>query len=402
MAAYQLFTSQVLSGYATMTNFAPRGDCNKPMPSVSVIVPSYNHAPYLHARLESIRQQTFQDFELIVLDDASSDDSVAILQDYATRMPMQLVVNSCNSGSPFRQWQKGARLAHGKYLWIAESDDYADPRFLERVVEKLESNPTVGIAYSQSMIVDEEGNERGTWERVLAGVDREHWREDYVLSGDEECGRYLLFANTIPNASGVVLRRDVFLGQVERMPRMRLCGDWLLWARILSVSDVAFVSEALNYHREHQSTVRRTMRLGNHFAEYTIVWKFIARHFRGNAEVQARLRKAIEIGWSFLQRQLTPEDDWKWFRPVGARLRAISPEIYRKVHAEFKEHRRWHDKPFELNLGLRSFVRRLRSFGATFRASGENVAPDAKMTTSEVAAADSPQPADASTAKVLS
>jgi hypothetical protein len=214
----------------------------------------------------------------------------------------------------------------------------------------------------------------------------------------------LLFANTIPNASAVVLRREVFLGQVKRIPRMRLCGDWLLWARILSVSDVAFVSEALNYHREHHNTVRRTMRLGKHFAEYTIVWKFIARHFRGNAEVEARLRKAIDIGWSFLQRQLMAEDDWKWFRPVGARLWAISPEIYRKVHREFKAHRRWHHKPFEMNLGLRSFARRLLSLPPTVRPSSEHTL-DAKITptrVAEVARADSPQPGDASAAKVLS
>ena len=103
------------------------------MPTVSVIVPNYNHARFLPQRIESILRQTYQDFELILLDDCSTDDSRAVLSQYASEPRVRIQFNEVNSGSTFRQWNKGVRLARGKYVWIAESDDYADERLLERL-----------------------------------------------------------------------------------------------------------------------------------------------------------------------------------------------------------------------------------------------------------------------------
>ncbi len=116
------------------------------MPVVSTIVPNYNHARFLPQRLDSILAQTFKDYELIVLDDASTDNSREVLERYARQAPIQLVFNGTNSGSPFIQWRKGAELARGEYLWIAESDDYADPRLLETLAGELQRNPKVGLA----------------------------------------------------------------------------------------------------------------------------------------------------------------------------------------------------------------------------------------------------------------
>src|SRR5246127_2931841 len=105
------------------------------MPTVSVVVPNYNHARFLPERIESILRQSYQDFELILLDDCSSDDSRAILSQYADDPRVRLEFNAVNSGSTFKQWNKGVRLARGKYVWIAESDDYADERLLQRLVD---------------------------------------------------------------------------------------------------------------------------------------------------------------------------------------------------------------------------------------------------------------------------
>ena len=111
------------------------------MPTVSVIVPNYNHARFLPQRIETILRQSYQDFELLLLDDCSTDDSRAILSQYASDPRVRLEFNEMNSGSPFKQWNKGVRLARGKYVWIAESDDYADPQLLERLVAVLEADP---------------------------------------------------------------------------------------------------------------------------------------------------------------------------------------------------------------------------------------------------------------------
>ena len=96
-------------------------------PKVSVNVLNYNHAKYLRQRIDSILVQTFQDFELILLDDKSTDDSFDIIKSYQTDSHVShVVVNEYNSGNPFSQWVKGIELSKGDYVWIAESDDVAD------------------------------------------------------------------------------------------------------------------------------------------------------------------------------------------------------------------------------------------------------------------------------------
>lgn len=116
------------------------------MPTVSVIVPNYCHAPYLEQRIESILQQTFQDFELILLDDCSTDGSREILERYRNHPKVSgIFYNERNSGSPFKQWKKGLSKATGDYVWIAESDDFSSPCFLERCVRILDTRPDCSI-----------------------------------------------------------------------------------------------------------------------------------------------------------------------------------------------------------------------------------------------------------------
>src|SRR5215469_14515935 len=107
-------------------------------PRVSVVVPNYNHAQFLPKRIDSILGQSFQDFEVLLLDDCSSDDSRSILSQYANNPRVRIRLNGGNSGSPIKQWNKGVDLARGEYVWIAESDDYSHPRFLERLVAVLD------------------------------------------------------------------------------------------------------------------------------------------------------------------------------------------------------------------------------------------------------------------------
>lgn len=107
-------------------------------PLVSIIVPNYNHAAFLSERLRSILSQTFQNFELIVLDDASTDDSLAVIREQLQDHPHLVFCNATNSGQPCSQWLSGIKKASGRYIWIAESDDSCSPKFLERMVSHLE------------------------------------------------------------------------------------------------------------------------------------------------------------------------------------------------------------------------------------------------------------------------
>lgn len=226
------------------------------MPKVTVIIPNFNHARYLPRRIESVLNQTCQDFEVVYLDDASTDDSDAVFARYAEHPKVRGVFNQKNSGSPFAQWNRGVAEAAGEYVWIAEADDAADPRFLETLVAVLEQNPSVGVAYCQSWRLDGEDRVSGTWRDWTDDLDADQWTRDFVSVGHDTCERYLLFKNIIPNASAVVFRRSIFEAVGMADPTLRLSGDWLLWMQMLLRCDLAFVAEPLNYFRSHGGSVR--------------------------------------------------------------------------------------------------------------------------------------------------
>lgn len=225
-------------------------------PKVSVIVPNYNHAIYLPERLDSILAQTYNDLELLILDDASSDDSHRILMRYYGKPRVQILVNGRNSGSAFPQWNRGIFLSRGEYVWIAESDDSTDPRFLETLVPLLDENPSLGLAYCQSRLVNAEGVEAGDSLEWTSDLDPERWKADFVNNGRDEIRRYLIHKNTIPNASAVITRRSVLTKVLPVDSSFKLCGDWLHWGKLLLESDVAYVAASLNRWRLGSSNSR--------------------------------------------------------------------------------------------------------------------------------------------------
>lgn len=99
-------------------------------PLISVIIPNFNHAPYLKQRIDSVLNQTYDNLEIFLLDDCSKDNSRKILLSYKNNPKVkEIIFNDKNSGSTFKQWEKGFELSHGEYIWIAESDDYCDAFF---------------------------------------------------------------------------------------------------------------------------------------------------------------------------------------------------------------------------------------------------------------------------------
>lgn len=229
------------------------------MAKVSVVVPSYNHARYLPRRLDSIFGQTFQDFDVTVVDDASSDDSADVLRRYLSDPRLRLILNPVNSGSAFKSWNAGARASSGEFLWIAESDDYADPRFLEHLVPRLESSPSVGMVYCRSFMVSDRDEVLGTDNALNEKLFGAHWSSDYQARGRDEIADYLVFRNTIPNASAVLLRRARF-DRIGLAPEdLTLAGDWHTWVRILLDSDIAYCAQPLNCFRLHPDTVRQRL-----------------------------------------------------------------------------------------------------------------------------------------------
>lgn len=215
------------------------------MPFVSVIVPNYNHAAFLKQRIDSILNQSYQDFELILLDDCSTDDSRAVLNSYAENPHVSHVVfNETNSGSPFAQWQKGISLAKGEWIWIAESDDWADVHFLETMLTESKAYPTAGLIYAKAKYIYPNAE---TWCPQLSNQSLFHKGEDFLK-------QRLLFANVIYNVSMTLFRKALVENiDFSKFNQMRLCGDWFFYTLLCEHTDVLEVDRLLSYYRVHDA-----------------------------------------------------------------------------------------------------------------------------------------------------
>ena len=218
-------------------------------PKVSVIVPNYNHARYLRARINSILNQTFQDFELILLDDCSSDNSAEILTSYQNNPHVShIIINPQNSGSPFMQWEKGICIAKGKYIWIAESDDRTEAKFLAATVSQLDKHPEAQLCITGSYIID-------GYDHLINSSKFDHWEEDgkaYVFNSYDYLISRMLKVNTVYNASMALFRKKDCLSNISPQYRqMRYCGDWLFWIEQIRKGTIIEIHQKLNYFRKH-------------------------------------------------------------------------------------------------------------------------------------------------------
>lgn len=230
----------------------PSGEwTNRNSPLVSVLLPNYNHASYLAERIECILNQTFQNFELIILDDCSTDNSQEVIERYKDHPQVSYVVlNKQNTGNTFMQWEKGISMARGEYIWLAESDDYADETFLGSAMAMFCLHPDCVMVRTGSYLV----NERN---RVLP-VDLDMWKEDETMhyyNGYDYIRHNMLHFNFVYNASMVVFRKEVFLKIDKSYQQLRHTGDWQCWIEMLTHGPVCEYHRKLNYFRQHQNKV---------------------------------------------------------------------------------------------------------------------------------------------------
>lgn len=240
-------------------------------PLVSIIVPNYNHEKFLKQRLESIFNQRYSNFEVILLDDCSTDKSQGILLEYAENPKVSYCIfNETNSGNTFIQWNKGLVLAKGDYIWIAESDDFCELNFLEELIQPLIKDDEIVLSYCQSKRVDEFSIHTGDWLNHTASLDKTFFFKNFILNGNEFIERFLIYRNVIPNASGVVFRKKsaVVLGELETDDFLRYCGDWLFYMKLITNHKVAFKSTALNCYRYHPRSVITMAHKSGKFASY--------------------------------------------------------------------------------------------------------------------------------------
>lgn len=263
-----------------------------PLPRVSVVVPNYNYAHHLRNRIGSIVRQTAPFYELIVLDDASTDDSIATIGKLAIEYGFQLrlVRNRVNSGCVSWQWASGVELARGDLVWIAEADDQCEPEFLETLAAAMD-NRSVVLAYCQSRQIDEAGNVLAdSYLGYTDDVSPGHWLRTFTASGADENRQHLAIKNTIPNVSAVLFRRDALRKAMEResatMAGFKVAGDWIAYLAVLEQGDVAFVAESLNLHRRHAGSVTLGSDRRSHLLEVLRVQQLVSQRYQPASEVR--------------------------------------------------------------------------------------------------------------------
>lgn len=226
-------------------------------PQITAVLPCFNHSAFLEERINSVLAQTLPVSQIIFLDDASTDGSLALAQKLLAKTSIETAykVNKTNLGSPFIQWNKGLHLAKHPFIWIAETDDTCNPQLLSMLFERMTESRAV-LAFAQSRYIDELGNDLGSalsytdvlWPGVYA--------RNFVMPGSEFNSRFMMRMNAIPNASAVLFRRDSHQRRVIANESMQFCGDWDFWSRIADQGNVAFIAEELNGFRCHKKTTR--------------------------------------------------------------------------------------------------------------------------------------------------
>lgn len=298
------------------------------MAQVSVIVPNYNHARFLERRLSSILNQSRQDFEIIFLDDASTDDSKQVFAQFAHDSRIRTAWNKTNSGSPFVQWNKGVREARGQYIWIAESDDYADTEFLATLLAPLEQNPKIGIAFCDSWVVDQSERPLRRISEWLNELQAARWHRDFTGTGHSECRNYMALRNVIPNASAVVFRKDIYLQTGGADPAMKLAGDWLLWIKMLQLCDLAYTARPLNYFRTHsQSSRDRAIYSGKRTQENYSVTRYIFENFELPLQQREKACQALAADWLNVLLALKGTDARKQTKSIYEVARHVDPRL---------------------------------------------------------------------------
>jgi glycosyltransferase involved in cell wall biosynthesis len=258
---------------------------------VTVIIPNYNHAAYLRQRIDSVLHQTYQDFELIILDDCSTDNSQEIIGSYANHPKVsQIILNKTNSGSTFLQWEKGISLAKGNFIWIAESDDWCEPTLLEVLMEGINQDVNCVISYCQLYCVNDKDDVK--WQS-------QHNKLSELVDTKKFFNDFLAVKVSIYNASMAIFRKDAYYQISKDYTTFKFSGDHLFWSEIARQGSIHISGKLLNYFRKHDNDVSTgAYRSGLNFVEElrVINWMY-KEHLITDTTYAVAFRKQFKAYW---------------------------------------------------------------------------------------------------------
>jgi glycosyltransferase involved in cell wall biosynthesis len=296
-------------------------------PAVSVIVTAYNEEQHIAEALESVLEQTFRDFEIVVIDDGSTDRTSEIVREYAQqeRVPIRYLYQS-NSGQPAAR-NRGIRNAQGSYVAFLDADDMWLPSKLKRQMQYLRSSPGLAWVYCDAYRFDSVTGRT----RQLASQGQRLHKGDVL--------RPLLLGNFIVSVTPVV-RRDVFeeVGYFQESSSVRGGGgeDWDMWLRIAARYPAGVVRAPLGKSRQDPQSMTGAMDL-NHAMQgrMEIVRRTVRAHPERTADLRSRAVANVQANIG--RRALDRENRRQARRLLGKALRRdpLNPFVWRYTLAAF-------------------------------------------------------------------
>ena len=264
------------------------------VPKVSAIVPNYNHARFLRERFASIATQRLSVSEIIILDDASTDDSRDVIAQLAagSSIPVRTVFNDTNSGNVFKQWAKGIALAECDLIWICESDDTCDRGFLDALVPYFQDQ-SVMLAFGWVDFIEADGSLRPGMDKYMEGAaPGAFWQAPRIAGALTWFQGPFGIRNVIPNVAGCIFRRThINSAHRAELTSYRVCGDWYLYSRIAHRGRIAYDPSARTYFRQHRGNTSVSSFHSQSFHEEHIrIALALRRHYGSDAET---LRKML-------------------------------------------------------------------------------------------------------------
>ena len=277
---------------------------------VSVVIPNYNYARYIRARIKSILQQTYPVYEIIVLDDCSTDGSAemakSIVFDAKVGRPdlnIKYIGNKENSGNVLKQWKKGFEEAKGDFVWIAEADDLCSRRFLEEAMKGF-SDPEVVLSYTESRLISSAGvmmTPNFRWSRDKEKTGR--YKKSYIRPGVEEIEEAMAIRCTIPNVSGVVFRKSAeipIFKYLDEAAKFQQVGDWYFYVKMLGHGKISYNKKAMNHFRIHRGSVTRKAKSKENYEEIVGMHEWFLKDYNVSKKVQGYMKeeeKRIKEKW---------------------------------------------------------------------------------------------------------
>lgn len=206
-------------------------------PRVSAIIPTYNYARYVAAAVDSALSQSFEDLEIVVVDDGSTDETRETLRHLGTRI--RYIPRAHRGLAATRN--AGIGVSRGRYLAFLDSDDLWLPDKVSMQVARLDAEPAVGLVYTEATLFNDESTTE---------IPHSYWSEH--PSG--KILPWLLRHNVVPSPTPMV-RRELFEKVGPFDERLSACEDWDMWIRIAQVSEFAYVDRVLARYRVHSANM---------------------------------------------------------------------------------------------------------------------------------------------------